>query len=60
MYKFGAQLHLNNWSKLSIYRNSPAVQWVGLRAFTAESWVQSPVTELRPHKSLSTAKKNQN
>ena len=36
MYKFGAQLHLNNSSKLSIYWNSPADQWLGLHAFTAE------------------------
>ena len=42
MYKFGAQLHFNNWSNLSIYGNSPAVQWLGLRAFTAESWGSIP------------------
>ena len=42
MYKSGAQLHFNNWSKLSIYGNSPAVQWLGLHAFTAESWGSIP------------------
>ena len=37
--------------------NSLAVQWLGLRAFTAVAWVQSLVRELRSHKPGSTAKK---
>ena len=36
--------------------NSLAVQWLGLRALTAEGWVQSLVRELRSHKPRGVAK----
>ena len=41
------------------FRSSPAVQWLGLRALTAEgrAWVQSVVGELRSHKPRGTGKK---
>ena len=37
--------------------NSLAVQWLGLRAFTAEGQVRSLVGELRSHKPSGAAKK---
>ena len=39
-----------------VQENSLAVQWLGLRAFTARAWVQSPVRELTSCKPRSVAK----
>ena len=43
--------------KFKRQRNSLVVQWLGLGAFTAGVWVQSPIRELRFHKQA-TSKKN--
>ena len=37
--------------------NALAVQWLGLREFTAGAWVQTLLRELRSHKPCSMAKK---
>ena len=55
------QFHFWSYSKKKQYffRNSPAVQWLGLHALTAEgrARVQSVVGELRSHKPRGTGKK---